>query len=313
MNVSTPATREQPTSPTPPSTAAETAAPAGGRMKVHPLAEQFPMLPEDELAELAADIKENGLVYPIIVDDEGVLIDGRNRLAACKIAEVEPRFEKLGERNPIALILSTNVKRRNLSRGQQVMAVAMAYPEPEKGGRGKKSAATNCSPGERFFRSHLSEARAVLSYSPKLAKAVFAGTTSLKEALAEVKAAEARLVSDDVKLERLRAEAPDLADSVKRGPMTLSEATAALEQRIRDEREAKHSWTRRLNVVLAALEPGEGTPKDVAQEWIRNIDFGLEPYGLPLTRHRLDGSLAVFAAIINHLKGEAACESHYAG
>jgi hypothetical protein len=39
--------------------------------------------------------------------------------------------------DPRAFILSMNLKRRHISAGQQAMAHAMIYPEPEKGGRGK--------------------------------------------------------------------------------------------------------------------------------------------------------------------------------
>ena len=63
-------------------------------MKIHLRAEMFPMMPEEELAELAEDIRENGLIHPIMLDTDGQVIDGRNRLAACKLAKVEPRFEK---------------------------------------------------------------------------------------------------------------------------------------------------------------------------------------------------------------------------
>ena len=80
--------------------------------------------------------------------------------------------------------------------GQQAMAVALAYPEPFERGRGKKSDSLKSSLGEPFLKSHLSEARAVLAYSPKLAQAVFAGTASLKKALAQVKADQGRSVSD---------------------------------------------------------------------------------------------------------------------
>jgi hypothetical protein len=51
---------------------------------------------------------------------------------------VEPRFEKLNGADPAAYIVSSNLKRRNLKKGQQAMALAMIYPTPEKGGRGKK-------------------------------------------------------------------------------------------------------------------------------------------------------------------------------
>jgi ParB-like nuclease domain len=48
-----------------------------------------------ELADLAEDIATNGLVHPIVVDADGALIDGRNRLRACEIAGVEPAFQQL--------------------------------------------------------------------------------------------------------------------------------------------------------------------------------------------------------------------------
>jgi hypothetical protein len=51
----------------------------------------FPRLSDDELQALADDIRHNGLLNPIVTLD-GQILDGRNRLAACKIAGVQPRF-----------------------------------------------------------------------------------------------------------------------------------------------------------------------------------------------------------------------------
>ena len=75
-------------------------------LDVHPLADLFLMMPDDELAELAEDIRVNGLRQPIIRDKKGMLLDGRNRLAACKIAGVEPRFERFKGTDPEAFIWS---------------------------------------------------------------------------------------------------------------------------------------------------------------------------------------------------------------
>jgi hypothetical protein len=50
-------------------------------------------------------------------------------------------------------------------KGQQAMAMAMICPEPEKGGRGKKTTG-NVIETTKFSRSRLDQARAVLRHSP---------------------------------------------------------------------------------------------------------------------------------------------------
>ena len=140
----------------------------------------FPMLPEDELAELAADIKANGLIHPIVLDETGALIDGRNRLAACRMAGVEPRFASLNGHDPVAYILSSNISRRNLTKGQRAMAVAHLCPET---GQSVRDAADMAGVG----KSRVSQANTVLRHAPELADAVMAGTISLDEAYKEAK------------------------------------------------------------------------------------------------------------------------------
>jgi hypothetical protein len=45
------------------------------------------------------------------------------------------------------LIVADKSEHRNLTKGQQAMRLALLYPEPEKGGRGKKA---NSSETKRF-------------------------------------------------------------------------------------------------------------------------------------------------------------------
>jgi hypothetical protein len=71
----------------------------------------------------------------------------------------------------------------DLTKGQRAMRLALLYPEPEKGGRGKKRAAGNGTETLQFSKQRLSQARAVLAYSRPLALAVRDGTKTLDEAL----------------------------------------------------------------------------------------------------------------------------------
>jgi hypothetical protein len=67
------------------------------------------------------------------------------------------------------------------------MALAMMYPEPEKGGRGKKSAALNSTVSVGFSATRLNLARGILHHSRSLAESVLKGITPLDQAVAIVK------------------------------------------------------------------------------------------------------------------------------
>jgi ParB-like chromosome segregation protein Spo0J len=100
----------------------------------HPLADKFPMLdPEGtEYKELVQSIKDIGQQHPILVDNfRGQIIDGRNRLRACKDAGVEPKIEVLPMSSPewqiVDMIMARNVMRRHLGPTQR----AAYFTEPE--------------------------------------------------------------------------------------------------------------------------------------------------------------------------------------
>jgi ParB-like nuclease family protein len=144
---------------------------------VHPDAAIFPMMDADELATLAADIKENGLKQPIVLGQhEGneVIVDGRNRHAACVAAGVEPTFHTLNGEDIKAFIVSSNINRRHLNAGQRAMAVAMIHPKGTPGKKTETSLATKEVPS-----GTLSQARTVLGESRAAAEEVMAGVLFL--------------------------------------------------------------------------------------------------------------------------------------
>lgn len=87
----------------------------------HPAAECFPLLDQERLVALAEDIRANGLLHPIVVDDQGQILDGRNRYLACQIAGLEPHTIKANGADPYRFVWSQNAERRDLEPGQRVL------------------------------------------------------------------------------------------------------------------------------------------------------------------------------------------------
>lgn len=97
----------------------------------HPATEAMPRMGEGALAALACDIRENGLREPIVLLD-GKVLDGRNRLAACAIAGVDPRFVALdGCASPVAEVVSRNLHRLHLSVSQRALLAALQRREAD--------------------------------------------------------------------------------------------------------------------------------------------------------------------------------------
>jgi len=174
---------------------------------IHPLAASFPMLEGEELDDLVDDIRDNGLHQPIVLDKNGQLIDGRNRLKACELAGVEPIFTTV-DTDLIAYILGVNVNRRHLSNGQQAMAIATAYPEPENGngGRGRRNREVTA----EFSARLVQQARFVLRHAPDIAAKVRPGSSSLGDAYTH--ATNQKKERDEYA--RVRKQAGDLWDAI---------------------------------------------------------------------------------------------------
>lgn len=111
-----------------------------GEYTVHPAATMFPLMHGVPLGELAADIAENGLIEPIVVY-RGQILDGRNRLRACEMSEVEPRFTEWdGVGSPLAFVLARNLHRRHLNESQRAMIAARARELFEEEASARKAA-----------------------------------------------------------------------------------------------------------------------------------------------------------------------------
>lgn len=144
------------------------------------------MLADDELQALADDIAANGLQQPVVVDADGGVLDGRNRLAACQRAGVEPSFVRY-EGDPIVYVLGANVHRRHLSTGQRAMATAVVLAQnghrnDGRWRRGSVPADNRDSSVSAGWEQAMRQAGAVLDEVPELAPAVVADERSLDSA-----------------------------------------------------------------------------------------------------------------------------------
>src|SRR5262245_53773770 len=103
--------------------------------KVHPAADIFPMMSDEELAKLGEDIKQNGIRMPIGFwhppgePKKAVLMDGRNRLEAAERVgmydgNIPMAFVHCSD--PTSWIISLNIHRRHLTKQQQADLIVAA-------------------------------------------------------------------------------------------------------------------------------------------------------------------------------------------
>lgn len=94
----------------------------------HPYADEFPMASAEELDELATSIATVGLIHPIVLTPKGLVLDGRNRLAACEKAGVEPTFEtRDGDDDDYKeFVIGANTTGRRESMTVQIAAASVA-------------------------------------------------------------------------------------------------------------------------------------------------------------------------------------------
>ncbi len=81
----------------------------------------FPEASPEEYQDILASIEEIGQQESIGVKD-GQIIDGRNRLRACRELGIEPKFTELGDDvDPLKYVLAKNLARRHLDASQRAV------------------------------------------------------------------------------------------------------------------------------------------------------------------------------------------------
>ena len=220
---------------------------------VHPIASLFPMIGDDELQALADDIKAHGQREPIVVaylDEamlhEPVVIDGRNRFAACKLAGVEPEFRYAMSLNDRELspqviadwIISHNLHRRHLTTSQRAMVGQgyLAYLKEEAKKRQLSTLKQNATDTVRPNSDERTSRQGARS-DVQAAKLVGVGKNSIRDA------------------DFVATHDPELAQQVRDDKIKVSAAAKRIRESLKPKSEPQP----------------EPTPEEIAEKLVRNI------------------------------------------
>ena len=178
-------------------------------MIAHEYADAFPMATDGEIQQMAADIKERGLLNPIITLD-GKILDGRNRARACEIADVTPDYTEYSGTDPLGDVVAWNLHRRQLSTSQRAEVARTLKPLYEEQAKARQRA----SGGDH---------KAVVANSPQ----PDTGKKSRDQAAAAV-GVSGRTVQD---AEYVHTHAPELSEKIKAGEITVNAAKQEVKKR----------------------------------------------------------------------------------
>ena len=206
---------------------------------VHPYADKFPMLPDAELEELAESIKQNGQRQPIVLTEDGLILDGRNRAKACEMVNVEPEVTVYEGDDLAEYVIDCNTTRRHMSTGARAMASALImqdegarqYDDEGVGywrpgslmGLGSHDGASYEGVRKAFQRAGV-----VLDYKPDIAEQVIWGELPLKTAYEQANAIKQSAERDKIlERERRKREREEAAAEAERNSQIVADLTQA--------------------------------------------------------------------------------------
>ena len=160
----------------------------------------------EEFVQLVKSIRQNGLNHPILLW-QGKIVDGRHRHKACLEAGVEPQYEYIPDSMALSQVMdrvvAENILRRHLTTGQRAMiAAALANMTREDTLKQNTDG-----------RIRLTEEDEEKKSNGSAAKSLGVGVTSVKDA------------------KEVKSDAPDLAEKVARGEMSLHAAKTESRER----------------------------------------------------------------------------------
>jgi N6-adenosine-specific RNA methylase IME4 len=194
-------------------------------MQFHPLAEVFPPMNDAEFEALKADIEAHGVRQPAWTYEKKI-IDGRHRWLACEALKKKCPVKEFKGNNPLAFVISMNVRLRKLTPSQ--LAFAALEIEKAEAGRAK--------------------VRQIAGGKNKVPEIIPEAGESREKAAAAV-GINSHYVSD---AKRIREKAPEIAERVWRGELTITQAKREMKEQERESRRGEN-----LRLVESSESPDD--------------------------------------------------------
>jgi hypothetical protein len=213
---------------------------------LHPFADLFPEMSGSEYGELREDIRRHGMRESITLANSEFILDGRHRSRVCAELGIEPRYRDFvgTDEQLLAFVISSNLRRRHLSREQREIIAAQI---------------TSLKPG-----------RPELNSSPELVISQSTAARQMDVSLSGLK--RAKTIVDKG--------APELIQAVKDGKI---ETSVAADLALAPQAEQKEIIARGEKEIHAASKKLRAESKAARKEKRRNelsvkaADFELEP------------------------------------
>lgn len=190
-------------------------------LEFHPAADLFPLMEGEEFDQLVGDVRDKGLREPIWLHPDGRIIDGRNRYRACSLAGVPIRTRTWDGRGSLTeFVVSLNLHRRHLDKSQRAMVALAIEDRLAEEAADRKSAAIGAANRTRNKPDPMVEIVPPLDPPPEREKA--------REQAGRLVGVSGRYVQD---AKTVKERAPELAERVLAGSMTIPEAKKEIRQR----------------------------------------------------------------------------------
>lgn len=160
---------------------------------IHPAADAFPKMGDEEFAALKADIQEHGQHDPVIIY-EGEVLDGRHRYRACFDLGIDPSVIVVDDHSiggdPFDYVWSCNFHRRHMTTSQRAMVGVSLKRAREADAERRQKAGATLAPGGAKGKS-AEQAAKIIKVSPRTVeratKVAHEGATEVVDAVKEGK------------------------------------------------------------------------------------------------------------------------------